>query len=71
MSGLPAWWRRPGESLSDWEARCAAIYAESQRREDEAREHRRATVGFEPGMTDLACGVGTYDCNGNPKGSGW
>lgn len=69
---LPDWWRRPGESRGDWEARRAADFAESQRRADARREAYLAEHGaFKPCLTDRACGVGTYDGNGNPKGLGW
>ena len=63
---LPAWFRQPGESWRAWNhRRLCDIYAEAERK---LNEPPNPAV---PGPCDLAVGVGTYDANGNPKGSGW
>lgn len=65
---LPTWFRQPGESWSDWEARrLAEIEAGAQRKLHEPMP----LTSLRTGEIALAVGVGTYDCNGNPKGSGW
>lgn len=65
---LPAWFRQPGESWHDWDKRRTAG-------KEAAHEARMAELAsLKPlytGSLGLAVGVGTYDANGNPKGSGW
>lgn len=63
--------RRPGETHADVIKRRSADFAAWQKEQDAERE-RLAEFRSGDGLnTDLACGVGTYDGNGNPKGSGW
>ncbi len=52
--------RQPGESLEDHNLRMLAWY--------EAKHAGLGPCTFRP---TIAVGVATYDCNGNPKGSGW
>lgn len=70
MVTLPSWWRRPGESWLDWDRRLERErVAHHERQKAEARA---APPPSADGLAiDLACGVGTYDGNGNPKGAGW
>lgn len=66
---LPAWFRQRGESYRDWSARNAA-----ERERVAAAKLKECPKPLDPlyaGSLDLAVGVGTYDANGNPKGSGW
>jgi hypothetical protein len=66
---LPAWFRHPGESWQDWDRRlCAEKAAEAKRK---LAEQPKPLDPLYSGSLHLACGVGTYDGNGNPKGSGW
>lgn len=67
MNTLPAWWRQPGESWHDWDKRSRAENTAALLRE----EYPKPLTGLRAGMLGLAVGVGTYDANGNPKGSGW
>lgn len=64
---LPDWWRKPGESWQDWDRRITA--------EQDAEYARKLNEKLAPPSDGLdidhACGVGQYDGNGNPKGSGW
>lgn len=59
--------REPGESWESWVARTTAAESEHLRKQ---REAYRPPSADGPSI-DLACGVGCYDLNGNPKGSGW
>lgn len=73
---LPAWMRQPGEPWRDWERRRVAENAASaERRHAEfmaaVNARRAAGIPDAPCLPGLAVGVGTYDANGNPKGSGW
>lgn len=66
---LPAWQRQPGESWHDWDRRrIAENRAELER---QVAELPKPLDYLEAGSLGLAVGVGAYDCNGNPKGSGW
>lgn len=64
MTSLPAWFRQPGESWRDWDRRRRAANAAKQ-------EARFADYPKPSSPVRWPVGVGTYDCNGNPKGSGW
>lgn len=66
---LPAWWRRPGESWRDYDRRRIAENVAAQ--EHKLADYPKPTGGVIEAARGLAVGVGTYDCNGNPKGSGW
>jgi len=73
---LPAWMRQPGESYADYERRRVAENAASaERRHAEfmaaVNARRAAGIPDAPCLLGLAVGVGTYDANGVPKGSGW
>lgn len=60
--------RQPGESWHDWDKRYRAENTAALLR------HGKEIASLKPlrtGSLGLAVGVGTYDCNGNPKGSGW
>lgn len=61
---LPAWARQPGESWRDWDRR---------RQAEKAAALERKFADYPPpsGPVRFPVGVGTYDANGNPKGSGW
>lgn len=62
-------WRRPGESVREaTERRSAAYYAEYERVKEEAR---RFVGPHRPIRPFLPLSVGTFDCNGIGKGSGW
>lgn len=64
--------RQPGETYFDLIQRRSADYAAWQRGCDERAAAHRAEHGESEGMNvSLAAGVGTFDGNGNPKGSGW
>ena len=65
----PAWMRQPGESWHDWDKRRMAENAAAFERR--AAELPKPLDGLRSGLLDLAVGVGTFDANGNPKGSGW
>ena len=46
--------------------------AERWRKQDALIEARRASgIPFEPSYSSIPLSVGTFDCNGNGKGSGW
>lgn len=64
MPKLPAWMRQPGESWHDWDRRRIAENAA-------AFERRYANYPKPSSPVTFPVGVGTYDANGNPKGSGW
>ena len=65
---LPSWWRQPGESWHDWDKRRRAENTAAL----EARnaDRPKPLTPLRSGLLDLATGVGTYDANGEPKGSG-
>ena len=66
---MSAWKRQPGESWRDWDRRmCNAKAAEYERKR---LEQPMPLDPLYSGSINLACGVGTFDCNGNAKGSGW
>lgn len=61
--------QQPGESYFDMIQRRSADYAAYQREQDERRNN---FVGpRRPCNSMFPVNVGNYDCNGNPKGSGW
>ena len=65
----PAWKRQDGESWRDWDGRMSADKAA----EYERKRHEQP-MPLDPlysGSINLACGVGTFDCDGNARGSGW
>lgn len=66
---LPAWFRQPGEPFADYERRRLAENAAGFERR--AAEFKMPLKPLRCGLLGLATGVGTYDANGNPKGSGW
>jgi hypothetical protein len=67
VRALPDWWRKPGETWPEWDRRmCAEKDAEYARKLNEKLAPPRDGTNI-----GLACGVGTYDGNGNPKGGGW
>jgi len=65
--------QQPGEPYYDFIQRRSADYAAWQREQDAAREAFRAEHGEHDDRlaSPLAVGVGTYDGNGQPRGSGW
>lgn len=66
---LPAWMRQPGESWADWDKRRIAENTAAQ--EAKLADYPAPLDHLKAGSLGLAVGVGTYDCNGNPKGFGW
>jgi hypothetical protein len=74
LSGVPLapYARRPGETHADVIARRSADAAQWRKEQDAERERLaefRSADAWE--NTDLACGVGTFDGNGQPRGAGW
>ena len=66
---LPAWFRQPGESWHDWDKR--RIAENEAALEAKMADYPAPLDHLKAGGLGLAVGVGTYDANGNPKGSGW
>jgi hypothetical protein len=64
-----AWQRQPGESWHDWDKR--RIAENTAEMERQVAELPAPLDRLKAGGLGLAVGVGTYDCAGNPKGSGW
>ena len=67
----PAWKRQDGESWRDWDRRMSADKAA----EYERKRHEQP-MPLDPlysGSIDFvhSLSVGTFDCDGNAKGSGW
>jgi hypothetical protein len=64
--------KRPGETEYELVQRRGREAEERARNFDAAVAARRvAGIPDKPIGTVLAAGGGTFDCNGNPKGSGW
>lgn len=61
-----AWQRQPGESWHDWDRRRIAENTEAL-----LAEYAEPLTPLRTGSLGLAVGVGTYDCNGQPKGQNW
>jgi hypothetical protein len=72
LAGVAPYARRPGESYFDMIQRRSADAAQWRKEQDAERERLAEFRSADAWQnTDLAAGVGTYDGNGNPKGSGW
>lgn len=71
VEARPDWWRQPGETMLAFRERMTADCLARQERDDAERERRRALGLLNQGEGAIATGIGTFDANGHPKGSGW
>lgn len=61
----------PGETPYDMVQRVGRESAARWAKHDAEIERHRAAGTLIPVQPHIAVGVGTFDCNGNGKGSGW
>lgn len=66
-----AWRQQPGETHYSFIQRRSADYAAWQREQDAISKSLAEHRSGDALSVDLAAGVGCYDANGLPKGSGW